>query len=80
MRSPGRGRRKPRAAGAIKPTTDAVRDALADAALMLLAIDGPGSEQIQAVLGKVFAARPGVVLTVTAAAKRGKLKPKLLRP
>jgi hypothetical protein len=72
--------KKAKADGAIKPTAEHVRDALAHAALMLLAVDGPGSQQVQAVLGKVFAARPGVVLTVTAAAKRGKLKPKLFRP
>lgn len=71
---------KAKAAGAIKPTVGHVRDALADAALMLLAVDGPGSEQIQAILGKVFAARPGVVLSVAAAAKKGKLKTKLFRP
>lgn len=67
------------AAGAAMPTTATVRDALADAALMLLAVDGPGADQIRAVLGRVFEARPGVVMTVEADARRGRLKPRLLK-
>ena len=76
-----RARQKKAAAdGAVRPTTGAVRDALADAALMLLAVDGPGAYEIRNVLAKVFSARPGVVMKVTADAKRRKLKPKLLKP
>lgn len=70
---------KAKAEGALKPTTENIRDALADAALMLLAVGGPGSAEIERVLAKVFAARPGVVITVTADARRGKLRPKLLK-
>jgi len=65
--------------GAIKPALPNVRDALADAAIMLLAVDGPGAEQIRNVLGQVFSARIGVVLSISRDAKKGKLKPKLLR-
>ncbi|TPN39341.1 hypothetical protein FKO01_04050 [Mesorhizobium sp. B2-3-3] len=65
--------------GAIKPTVANIRDALADAAIMLLAVDGPGAAEIQNVLGKVFAARIGVVLAVARDAKRGKLRTKLLQ-
>lgn len=67
------------AAGAPMPSHDVIRDALADAALMLLAVDGPGAAEIRNVLGKVFEARPGVVLKVSADARRGKLRPKLLK-
>ena len=80
-RAESRARAKQAAAeGALKPSLQNVRDALADAALMLLAVDGPGAEQIRNVLGQVFAARPGVVLKISADARRGKLKPKLARP
>lgn len=65
------------AAGTPLPSKEVVRDALADAAIMLLAVDGPGAEQIRNVLGQVFEARPGVVLQVSADARRGKLRPKL---
>ncbi|WP_459087540.1 hypothetical protein [Mesorhizobium sp. A556] len=69
-----------KAEGAIKPTVGNIRDALADAALMLLAVDGPGANEIRNVLGKVFAARPGVVLSVSADVRNGKLRPKLMKP
>lgn len=65
--------------GELLPTKDSIRDALADAALMLLAVDGPGAGQIRAVLGRVFEARPGVVMKIEADARRGRLKPKLLK-
>jgi len=57
------------------PTT---RDALADAAIMLLASDAKGADSIRAYLSKVFPTMPGVPLTVTARAKSGELKPKLI--
>jgi hypothetical protein len=68
------------AAGAIEPSLPNIRDALADAALMLLAVDGPGSQEIRNALARVFEARPGVVLSVEADVRRGRLKPKLLKP
>lgn len=80
-RAESRARAKRAAAeGAIKPSLPAVRDALADAAIMLLAVDGPGATEIRNILAKVFAARPGVVLQVSADARRGKLRPKLAKP
>lgn len=65
--------------GSPQPTAPMVREALADAALALLATDGPGAEEIRHVLAKVFAGRVGVPGTVTAKAKAGRLKPKLLK-
>jgi len=63
-----------------KPRSDTaiVRDALADAALMLLAVGGPGADQVRHVLATVFAARPGVPLKVEQQARSGKLRPKLI--
>ncbi|MBP0439897.1 hypothetical protein [Tianweitania sediminis] len=79
-RSESRARhREAAAAGAPEASLGAVRDALADAAIMLLAVGGPGSEEIKRVLGKVFEARPGVVLKAATDAKRGKLRPKFLK-
>ena len=67
-----------KAEGNPEPTRDAVREALADAALMLLAVGGPGAEQVRAYLGKAFPGRPGVPMTVTSKARSGKLKPRSL--
>lgn len=66
------------AAGSLPPTQGNVRAALADAALMLLATDGPGADQIRAVLANAFSARPGVPLTIEQRARAGKLRPKLV--
>lgn len=55
--------------------TGTVREVLSDAALMLLAIGGPGAAEIEAYLCKVFADRPAIALKVRARAKAGKLKP-----
>lgn len=65
-------------AGDLKPTRGNIRDALADAALMLLATDGPGADQVRVVLASVFATRPGVPLSVEQRARNGKLRPKLV--
>ena len=65
------------AAGAIKPSRANVRAALADAALMLLAVDGPGADEVRQVLAAVFAGRPGVPMSVEQMARSGKLRPKL---
>lgn len=66
------------AEGRIEPNTANIRDALADAALMILATDAAGADQVRAVLGIVFAARPGVPLAVERKAKSGRLRPKLI--
>jgi hypothetical protein len=68
-----------KAQGNPQPTRDAVREALADAALMLLAVDGPGADQVRAYLVKAFPGRVGVSMTVTSGARSGKLRPKSLK-
>lgn len=65
--------------GAPLPTADAVRDALADAALMLLAVGGPGAAQIETVLHKAFPSKPGKVLKLIGDIQKGKIRPKLVR-
>lgn len=66
------------AAGKVKPTAANIRAALADAALMLLAANGPGADHVRTVLSVVFIARPGVPLTVEKKARSGKLRPRLM--
>ena len=66
-------------AGSPLPSDPMIREALADAALGLLAVDGPGADEIRNVLGRVFEGRVGVPGTVTAKAKVGTLRPKLLK-
>lgn len=60
------------------PTKANIRAALADAALMLLATDGPGSGQIRTVLAAAFPSKPGLLLRVDQQAKSGVLRPKLV--
>lgn len=60
------------------PTKANVRAALADAALMLLATDGPGSGQIRTVLAAAFPSKPGLLLRVDQQAKSGVLRTKLV--
>lgn len=62
-----------------EPTSPNIRDALADAALAILATDAPGVDEIRRILAAVFPSKPGVPMTVAANARSGKLKPKLLR-
>lgn len=64
--------------GRPKADTATVRAALADAALMLLAVGGPGADQVRHVLATVFAERPGVPLKVEQQARSGKLRPVLI--
>lgn len=65
-------------AGRIEPTTANVREALADAALLILAVGAPGVDQVRTVLGSVFAKRPGVPVSIEAKARTGKLRPRLI--
>ena len=67
------------ARGEVENTDANVRAALADAALLILATDAPGADQVRTVLGRVFEARPGVPMTVSSRARTGGLRPKLLR-
>ncbi|MHA6685402.1 hypothetical protein ACX3P0_07375 [Mesorhizobium sp. A556] len=62
-----------------EPTSPNVRDTLADAALAILATGAPGADEIRRVLMAVFPSKPGLPMTVSAHARSGKLKPKLLR-
>lgn len=68
-----------KAEGNPEATTEAIREALADAAIMLLAVNGPGADQVRAYLAKAFPGRVGVPMTVTSRARSGKLKPKSLK-
>lgn len=65
------------AAGSPAPTSTNIRHALADAALMMLAVDAPGAELVREVLADVFRQRPGVPFNVQQRARAGKLRPKL---
>lgn len=65
--------------GKVAFTGDNVREALADAALMLLAAGGEGSKNIEAYLSKVFADKPAAVLNIKNQARKGKIKPRLLK-
>ena len=65
--------------GSLKFDADTTRDALADAAIMLLASGAPGSELVEAYLRNVFSDQVGAPLTIKARARSGQLKPKLLR-
>lgn len=64
--------------GAPPATTAVIRDALADAALMILATEAPGADQVRAVLGRIFEKRPGAPLMIETKAKGGKLRTKLI--
>lgn len=66
-------------AGSPLPTEPMIREALADAALALLAVNGPGPGEMRNVLGRIFVGRVGVPGTVTARAKAGTLRAKLLK-
>jgi hypothetical protein len=67
-----------RASGSPAPTAAIIREALADAALMILATEAPGADQVRAALAKVFHSRPGVPLMIETKAKGGKLRTKLI--
>lgn len=73
-----RNRAKVRAAPSVAATSANINQALADAALMILATGAPGADQVRTVLATIFAQRPGVPIAVENKAKRGKLKPKLI--
>jgi len=75
-----RNRAKERAkleAGAPAPTVANMRAALADAALMMLAVDAPGANMVREVLAGVFAQRAGVPMQIERKARTGRLRPKL---
>lgn len=67
-------------AGRIEDRADVVRDVLADAAIILLASDGPGADEIERLLRIAFRGRPGVPGKVRARARATSLRPKILTP
>jgi hypothetical protein len=66
--------------GTPEPTKAMVRDSQADAALILLALGGPGSDEIRKLLYKAFHGRAGLPGRIAPEARSGKRKPKLLTP
>lgn len=64
--------------GSLEPTNANIRDALADAATMILATGAPGAEHIRKVLATIFESRPGAPLSIEMNAKGGKLRTKLI--
>ncbi|PBB96685.1 hypothetical protein [Mesorhizobium sp. WSM3862] len=73
-----RSRARMRAASSVAATAANINQAFADAALMILATDAPGADQVRKVLQTIFEQRPGVPISVENKAKQGKLKPKLI--
>lgn len=66
------------AAGSLKFDEGTARDALADAALMILASGTDGADAIMAYLTKLYHDKTGVPYAIQAKARFGKFKPKLL--
>ncbi|AMD59383.1 MULTISPECIES: hypothetical protein [Agrobacterium] len=64
--------------GSVKFDAISTREALADAALLLLATGGPGADAVSSYLQKVFHDQVGAPLTIATWAKSGKLKPRLM--
>ncbi|TIO57943.1 MAG: hypothetical protein E5Y00_25520 [Mesorhizobium sp.] len=73
-----RSRARMRAASSVAANAANINQALSDAALMILATDAPGADQVRKVLQTIFELRPGVPISVENRAKQGKLKPKLI--
>lgn len=61
--------------GIVLPTKPHIRAALADAAMAILASDGPGADEVRRVLRSVFHAHAGTPMTVEAHIHSGKIKP-----
>ncbi len=66
------------ASGSIKFDANSTREALADAALLILATGGPGADAIGAYLSRIFHDQVGAPLTIKTWARSGKLRPKLM--
>lgn len=64
--------------GSIKFDANSTREALADAALLILATGGPGAAAIGAYLSRIFHDQVGAPLTIKTWARSGKLRPKLM--
>ena len=70
--------REAKMSGKARTTPKFAREALADAAMRILATEGPGLAQIREVLLEAFAATPAYVATIEGLVIAGKLKPKLV--
>jgi acyl-CoA reductase-like NAD-dependent aldehyde dehydrogenase len=66
-------------AGTPELTSANIRNALADAAIAILATNGAGSDEIRSVLGHIFSDKPGAAMTISMKAVSGRIKPKLLK-
>ena len=55
------------------------RDALADAALIILAKNLPGADQVRKYLAGVYRTQPGALLTLEGRIRSGGMKPKLIK-
>lgn len=66
--------------GRMEVRAGTIRDALADAALIILASGAPGADTVERLLGIAFTGRPGVPSTVRAKARAGAIRPKILTP
>lgn len=64
----------------IKAHADELRAALADAALITIAVDGPGSAEIIRLVCAAFPGQAGLPLSLRAKARKGRLRPRLLTP
>ncbi|MBN7764086.1 hypothetical protein JYP52_23395 [Nitratireductor aquibiodomus] len=65
--------------GVVPFNAKTARDALADAAMAILATDADGATHIRKVLRQIFNDKPGAPLRIEADARSGKLKPRFLK-
>ncbi|BDA85428.1 hypothetical protein Sa4125_29700 [Aureimonas sp. SA4125] len=65
-------------AGRPEALDEAIRTALADAAILLLATGGPGADALQRAVSLAFPGRPAVASTVRARCRVGTLRPRVL--
>ena len=67
-------------AGRPEATDEAIRIALSDAAILLLAVGGPGADAIERAVRMAFPGRSGVASTTRLRARAGTLRPRVLTP
>jgi dihydroorotase-like cyclic amidohydrolase len=72
--------RQAEAEGRPKAHAEALREALADAALIIIATDGPGHEAIMRLVCAGFPTLTGLPLTLRGKARAGRLRPRRLTP
>ena len=58
---------------------ESAREALADAALMILASNSAGADAIRSYLAAVYRTQPGAPLTLEGYIKSGSMRPKLIK-